>query len=440
MPETRARCLPLNQDEIPQSGLPRALHVTHASASRKKRGARPRGRRTCTDDARLKILYITEIFPDPHTGLGFWGGGERQFYELAKRTAEKGHRVTVLTCSFPGQLRREILDGMEIRRVGMTRDARTGVALMSPARLALYLAATAKEAAGVGCDLIHCNAYYPVMVGRIVAAMKRVPLVCTFHDVPGPGTWTEYARSRIWGRLGYFATRAAVSAANGPVVAVSEQTKRKLSALGKRNLQVIPNGVDIDLLDAAHTDKTEGQVLYVGRLVRYKRVDNLLRAFAEVVAKAPEARLIVIGNGPERAALERLAVDLPRGRVVFRGTVPSHEEVARTFRESSLFVLPSELEGEGIVVKEAMAASLPVIAVDIPTSGVLGLVKDGWNGLLVRPGDPLILAKAILNLLSDPEKRKTMGGNARETAEKWTWGDASERMLKLYRTAVAGGR
>lgn len=386
----------------------------------------------------MKILYISEIFPDPRTGIGFWGGGERQFYEVARRAARKGHEVTVLTCRFPGQGRRDSLEGMEIRRVGISRNPRTGGALKSPFRVAQYVAETARDAAGVDCEIIHCNAYYPVFAGCVAAAMKGVTMVCTFHDVPPVKVWSEYAGSRIWGNLGYFATRAAVEFAKGPVVAVSEQTRAKLSALGKRNVMLVPNGVDLDLLDSTRTKKTGGQVLYVGRLVSYKRVDSLMRAFAEVVARVPGVRLIVVGDGPEMPVLKRLATALPEGTVELRGTVPSYEEVAALFRESSLFVLPSVLEGEGIAVKEAMAASVPVVAMDVPGSGVLSIVRNGWNGQLVKPGDDHLLAEAITGLLTDAEKRKALGNNARKTAERWTWDDASERFLRLYQDAVAG--
>lgn len=387
----------------------------------------------------MHILYITEIFPDPKTGLGYWGGGERQFYEVATRVAKMGHRVTVLTCRFPGQRSSDFYDGVEVRRAGISRDPGTGVALRSPVRVAEYLARTVKAGVAIGCDVIHCNAYYPVIAGRAVSAIKRTPMVSTFHDLPGPGTWVEYSGSRAWGRLGYVATVASARLAKGPVISVSEQAGAKVAPYVGGGLEVIPNGVDVELLGRGGSDKRAGQVLYVGRLVAYKRVEVLLAAFQEVAATLPDARLVVVGEGPERGDLEGKAASLPRGRVRFTGTVASNVEVARLFAESSLFVLPSVTEGEGVALKEAMAAGLPVVAARAPGSGVLSLVRDGWNGALVPPDDPRALAEAMLRILSDGGMAKEMGENGRSLAAGWGWDDVAKKVVGVYRRALDRG-
>ncbi|MDG6952614.1 MAG: glycosyltransferase family 4 protein [Nitrososphaerota archaeon] len=385
----------------------------------------------------MKVLYITEIFPDPRTGLGYWGGGERQFYEVATRVAKMGHEVTVLTCKFPGQRDHDIYDGVEVKRAGASRDPRTGEALKSPVRVAEYLARTVKNGLDTECDVIHCNAYFPVVAGWVVSAIKGAPMISTFHDLPGMETWTEYSGSRTWGLLGYLSTVSSALLARGPVISVSEVTKRKLAPYVRGALDVIPNGVDLALLDPARSRRRPAQVLYVGRLVRYKRVDVLLSAFGEVLSKMPEATLVIVGGGKERPLLEKLAASLPRESVTFMGSLASNEEVAKMYRESTLFVLPSVVEGEGIVLKEAMAAGLPVIATRSPGSGVLGLVKEGWNGALVRPDDPGPLATTILQFLSDKGRREETGMNGRKMAETWDWDETAKGVLRIYRRALA---
>lgn len=379
----------------------------------------------------IRILYLTELFPDQKTGLGYWGGGERQFYEVSRRAARMGAKVTIITCRFPGQSKRDIVDGIEVIRLGLSRDPSTGGVLRSPFRVADYIYRTAKKATETDCDVIHCNAFYPVLAGRLASAVSGVPMVSTFHDIPTKRTWQEVT-SPPWGTLGHLLVRASAQAAVGTVIAVSEQTRTKLGALGRKGIAVVPNGVDVELLDAAGTQKKKDQVLYVGRLVKYKRVDVLIRAFRIVAGKLPEASLIIVGDGPERNALEGLAAAAPGDAIKFTGTVPSHELVAQIFKESALFVLPSVAEGEGISLKEAMAASVPVIAADVPGSGVLGVVRDNVNGLLVSPDDPEQLAEAILRVLNDAELRKFMGANGRRTAEAWTWDDAAGRILGIY--------
>lgn len=386
----------------------------------------------------LRILYITELFPDPETGLGYWGGGERQFYELASRAAKAGHRATVLTCRLPGQSARGDVDGVDVRRVGISRDPKTGGVLKSPLRVAEYIAKTVTVAADIDCDLVHCNAFYPVFAGRVASAMKGVPLVSTFHDVPSLRTWEELTESRVWGGIGHLTVRASVMAARGQVITVSEQAGAKLAALGRR-AHVIPNGVDASLLDAAKTRKSPGQVLFVGRLVRYKMVDVLVKALGRVRRELPVSRLVIVGDGPDRRPLEALAEAVAPGGVEFKGTLVSNQEVAQLFKQSSVFVLPSVSEGEGIVLKEAMAASLPVIATRVEGSGVIGLVKDGVNGFLVPPGDQDQLAGAILRVLKDGDLRDSMGAEGRKMAEAWTWDETARRVLEVYREAAPKG-
>ena len=126
------------------------------------------------------------------------------------------------------------------------------------------------------------------------------------------------------------------------------------------------------------------------------------------------------------------------GRITFAGTVPSHERVAELYRQSSLFVLPSVVEGEGITLKEAMAAMLPVVTVKATGSGVQSVVKDGWNGALVERGDPHSMAMAIIGLLENRQTRQAMGRNGRSLVESWTWNDVSRRTLEVYKSVLGG--
>ena len=386
----------------------------------------------------MKILYITEIYPDPATGIGYWGGGERQFYEISRRMSKSGHDVTVLTCRFPPETDCGTLDGVTVKRSGMTRNPKTGTALASPYMLVKYIVTTVRQALKIECDLIHCNAYFPVIAGRIAASIKRCPVVSTFHDVPGPDVWKDYSGSTLWGWLGYLSTVFSLHCANGPIIGVSEQTAKKIHILRRGNVVVVPNGVDLQLFNHSPGARREGQILYVGRLVSYKRVGKLIEAFGEVVHRMPEARLVIVGEGPERHSLERLAELTAAGRITFAGTVPSHERVAELYRQSSLFVLPSVVEGEGITLKEAMAAMLPVVTVKATGSGVQSVVKDGWNGALVERGDPHSMAMAIIGLLENRQTRQAMGRNGRSLVESWTWNDVSRRTLEVYKSVLGG--
>jgi glycosyltransferase involved in cell wall biosynthesis len=387
----------------------------------------------------LKILYISEIYPDVKHGLGVWGGGEKNFYEISKREATLGNDVSVLTCRFPGQPSTDFIDGVKIYRIGLSREPNIGGALKSFYHILNYILQTGIKAIKIKPDIIHCNTYLPVYAGYMASKLNKVPLVTTFHDIYGLKRWIESQNSIFWGFLGHMATVIASRLHHDRFFSVSPQTKQKLMNLGvsEKKIYVIPNGVDLKLFDSIQIREVPNQVLYVGRLVNYKNVDWLVKAFSEVVKEIPTAKLKIVGDGPERKNLVRIVNKLGlESHVIFTGVTSNYDDVACHFKESSIFVLPSTLEGEGIVIKEAMAAQLPFIAMNVATSGVLSLLKNGENGLLLEPGQPSLIAKKIIQLLQDKEMRIKMGLFGRKFVDNCDWDIIAKRVLESYQELV----
>jgi len=387
----------------------------------------------------VRILYITEIYLDSKRGIGVWGGGERQFYEISRRVADRGHNVTILTCRFPGQPAEEVVDGIKIHRIGLSRDPKTGGARKAVLPIFSYIIRTARRAMKLAPDVIHCNTYFPVYPGEMAARSRGVPLVSTFHDIYGVRGWIESQRSLVWGLLGHLATIIAARLPHDRIISVSPQCKQKLVDLGIREdkITVIPNGVDLKIFDSTRAEKVPNQILYVGRLVDFKHVDWLIQAFALVLKEVPDAKLKVVGGGPERGNLEALVRKLNlQEHITFTGVTPTYEAVTRYYKESEIFVLPSTVEGEAIVLKEAMAARLPLIAMNVPGSGVLSLVRDGENGFLLEPGRPELIAEKVVQLLQDEKLRKRMGTAGRKFVEKFDWDVIAERTLRVYQGVI----
>ena len=390
----------------------------------------------------MRILYITEIYPDPKRGVGVWGGGERQFYEISRRVAARGHDVTILTCRFPGQLAEETVENMKVYRIGLSRDPKTGGARKAVLPIFSYILRTARLATKLAPEIIHCNTYFPVYSGMMAARSMRVPLVSTFHDIYGLRGWVRSQDSVIWGLLGHLATTIAAQVPHDRVISVSPQCKQKLMSLGIREekITVIPNGVDLKLFDSTQVEKVPNQILYVGRLVEFKHVDWLIEAFAEVLKEVPDAKLKIVGGGPERGNLEALVRRLGlQASVTFTGVTPTYEAVTHYYKESEIFVLPSIVEGEAIVLKEAMAAGLPLIAMNIPGSGVLSLMRDGENGFLLESGRPELITEKLVQLLKDEKMRKRMGEAGRKFVEKFDWDVIADHTLEVYQKAVESG-
>lgn len=157
------------------------------------------------------------------------------------------------------------------------------------------------------------------------------------------------------------------------------------------------------------------EVVFAGRLAAEKRVEDLLRAVADV----PDARLTVVGDGPRRAALEQEARALGLdGRVSWPGYVAWGPALLEVLRRSSVLVLPSATEGLPLVLVEAMSQGTPVVATRV--GGVPELVEDGVSGLLVEPGRPDELARALRALLDEPGLRRRLGRAAIAASRRHT--------------------
>jgi glycosyltransferase involved in cell wall biosynthesis len=199
--------------------------------------------------------------------------------------------------------------------------------------------------------------------------------------------------------------------------------------------RVIYNGVDparfAAPVDRAKVRRSFGlseedrAIVSLGRLRRQKGHDVALRAMTEIAAAEPRARMLVVGDGPERARLEKLHARLGlAGRAIMTG---QREDVPGILAAADCLVAPSRYEGFGLAVAEAMAAGAPVVASRVDS--IPEIVEDGVSGLLVRPGDARDLARGVVRVLGDAELARSLGERGRaRVAERFTL----DRMLRAY--------
>jgi len=213
---------------------------------------------------------------------------------------------------------------------------------------------------------------------------------------------------------------------------------------------IIPNGVDVERFSAPHQplpefDDGKVNILFVGRLEKRKGLRYLLRAFAAVKARHSQTRLIVVGAYDERQrrGYERWVRDSDLRDVVFAGYAPL-DQLPRYHHSSHIFCAPNTgNESQGIVLLEAMAAGLPVVASNI--DGFANVLTEGVEGMLVRPKDAEALASALETLVQEPGLRAAMGARAQERAQHFSWQRISRRILSYYERLdyekrLAGGR
>jgi glycosyltransferase involved in cell wall biosynthesis len=204
---------------------------------------------------------------------------------------------------------------------------------------------------------------------------------------------------------------------------------------------VIPTGTDLEPYRCAEWQalrkekgwQDETVLISVGRLAPEKNWDTLLRAFAKVTSQHPSLRLVLIGDGPAKATLQSLASELGIAEhVTFTGALP-FEDVPCHLKAADVFAFASVTETQGLVTIEAMAAGLPIVAVD--GSGTRDIVEHGKQGFLVE-NDADALAKGIKKLLADPQRMKRFSNNALKKAKTFDVNQLSQQLISVYEQAI----
>lgn len=280
-------------------------------------------------------------------------------------------------------------------------------------------------------DIIHGHANIPAVPTRLSRMFTSVPTVFTIH-----GTTLSTGEGRdqtIFSNLKrqleklfilYFDYNAVISVNS----ATMELLKKHHDSVHQ-----IPNGLNLSLFSNGETKKKE--ILFVGRLAPVKRVADLVEAFAQLADEFPKWTLRIVGDGPERDALTKRAMQLGiEHRVRFDGTVP-RDEIPEKYASVDVFVLPSIREGHPFTLLEAWASELPVITTEV--EGIREFVDHGETGYLVPPKSPDQLAEGLRFTLENPDEARQWGQNGRQlVATEYTWKSVAERTHKLYRELV----
>ncbi|TAN33118.1 glycosyltransferase family 1 protein [bacterium] len=203
-------------------------------------------------------------------------------------------------------------------------------------------------------------------------------------------------------------------------------------------LRVIPNGIDVDvfkpgLAPIRHLRDESINVLFVGRLEKRKGLGDLLRGFEFMRARVPQSRLIVVGDGPLRGRVEAYIAKHRVPDVVLAGYVPD-SVLPRYYNSADIFCAPATGgESFGIVLLEAMASGLPVVATEI--EGYLSVLEPGRDSMTVRPKGWAELGAALIILARDAELRRRMGAYAHDKARRYAWDAVAAQVIEVYQDA-----
>lgn len=289
-------------------------------------------------------------------------------------------------------------------------------------------------------DIVHTHLVRGDWYGRIAAASLRVPRVCTtVHNEDDLAYDSEYGRGvRVAAEMINRVTAAAADA----IVAISEGVREyavRRQKLPREKVVVIPNGIDVEEYrpsprsDAVRTLCGFGPETIVvgalGRLAEQKGFPVLVEAAAIARQARPELRFVIAGSGGQEAELRQAISE--RGQSDAFRLIGQSDDVPSFLAGLDLFVLPSLWEGLGLALIEAMAAGLACITTDI--GGPREAITDRVDGLIVPPGDPARLARAIEELAASEPLRRAFGAAARETAvRRYSSSVMAEQYMGLY--------
>ena len=351
------------------------------------------------------------------------GGIELHLQDLARRLAGARHEVVVITPT-PGP---SVVDGVRVRRIDAARVPHFGFIHTRGGVRALGNAIVDERV-----DVAHCHVSIvspAALGGAIEAGRRRIPVLLTFHSVV-PHTQLLARAARVVLRTDNWRARFS---------AVSERVARGVRPIaGARSLAILPNGVDVDFWRVDPRPNRGGtiELISVMRLNAKKRALALVEIVNRIRAMLPpgeRVRLRIVGDGPQRARLERSIASSGLGDEIQLLGHRNREEIRWLMSESDLFVLPAVRESFGLAALEARCAGLPVVA--MAGSGVAEIVRHGREGMLAR--SDLEMARHVVALLRDAPRRHAIADHNRRSTPPYDWPRIVDAHVALYREAIA---
>ena len=370
----------------------------------------------------LRVLFLaTHDWYDPGNA-----GGDEVMWEYARYMSSLGHQVTFVAAGYRGAPRRETVDGLEVVRLGRIHTLWL--------RTFLYYVRRGRGR----FDVVVTEGLGGSRVPRLAPLYVREPILTEWHQVYRPLFAAQYPRL-MQGPLNALERFTCRVHRRTLVRAGTEEVRRDFIGLGFRpeGIFVVPVTVrDEWLADAQPPRPMSSNFVWLGKIRKYKRPDHAVRALARVVERFPEARLTIAGRHDD-LAYERRLVGLVRDlglgdKVNFRFNI-SEDEKREMLHDARALVLPSAVEGFGIVVLEANSRGVPVIA----SSGVPeSVVRHETTGLRYEYGDVDALAGHMCRLLADDEIHRKLSENARSFAQDFGWQKIGARYAAVIESVV----
>lgn len=368
----------------------------------------------------MRVALVTEFYY-PHLG-----GVTEHVHNLALEFRRRGHHVVVITANMRGQA----ADPDFVRRVGTSRVIYSNGSFARLTTGVGLRAAVTRILRDERIELVHAQDVLAPTLGLVASSAAwrlGLPVVATSHTWFSSAPLYRLFRWYLQPRLERVAAR----------IAVSEPVVHAMSMYFDADWEIIPNGVNVQYFhpDGRRPDdyrRRGPRLLFLGRLDPRNGLDTLLAAMPRVLATHPDAKLVVVGDGPLRGRYERRAAELGAA-VEFVGQV--NGERPAYYGGADLYLCPTTKASFGITLLEAMACGTPLVVSDI--TGFRELVAGGREAVLVPKDDAAAWARAVVQLIDDPDRRVTMGAAGLAKAAEFAWPRVAERVLAVYRRVLA---
>lgn len=349
--------------------------------------------------------------------------------ELEKR----GHQVFVFAPNFPGY-KDENPNVFRFRSLNVKYKTAFPIAVWSPEIF--------KKAKRLDLDIIHSQ--HPFNAGKAALRYARrlgVPIVFTNHT--RYDMYTHFIPLLPQKFLKNYAISASVNYANNcdAVIAPSRTIKEMLTGFGvKRKISVAPAGIDIEKFKYADRDEIRRRfqikdeeilLITISRIAKEKNIEFLLKSFSKTISGISGAvKYMIVGDGEDMERIKKIAKDLDiEKQMIFTGAVP-HDKIQNYFKAGDLFLHSSLSETQGIIIAEAMAAGLPIIAVKAP--GIQDIIESEKDGILTAENEGEFAEKIKL-LAKDRKLRNRISSGAREKAKEYSKEKCAERLIEIYK-------
>ncbi|AKJ39837.1 glycosyltransferase [Methanosarcina barkeri] len=405
------------------------------------------------------IMVITSNYPINSSNSYGWF-----VHEISKRLKNKGFNVVSLAPHYHGSRLKEYLDGVKVLRFpyfvpfslqklaygdGIPYNlkntlARIQVPLFFLSELVSALISVKKE----NIDLINSHWLFPQgLVGAICKKVYKVPHIITMHSseitllkkVPFSGVFSEFILNNS-----DFIVSVSRHRIEELLECVSPSVKKKVSA----KIKIFPMGVNLNICKYKNLDslkerygtKDKFVVLFVGRLVEVKGCEYLIQAFTNLSNKIPNIQLLIVGDGPLETSLKEMVKNLNlQDFIRFEGSV-EHQIIVEYYSICDVIVVPSIVdslgfqEGLPVVLLEALTLGKPIIS--SRTKGVMEVIQENYNGILVDQKDSKQISSEILKLFENPRMIEKLSKNALESSKEYDWDIIASKYVKLIQEAI----